>query len=266
MNSSAQPTTENLVIRRCHGVEEMRACVVLQKQVWGFSDLDLVPLRMFVVADKVGGQVIGAYDRDDLIGFAMSVPGIRNGHSYLHSHMLAVHPDCQNAGLGRRIKLFQREDALAHGIELMEWTFDPLEIKNAKLNIQKLGAIVRRYTVNQYGITSSPLQGGLPTDRLIAEWWLDSRRVQTLLNTGATPQFTPDATIRVPAEIYDWKKKPETRDRALSLQSRNREVFLKSFRDGLAVLGYEVDAEGNGKFLLGKWDEGLDYGTAAVGS
>jgi predicted GNAT superfamily acetyltransferase len=260
MNSMAKPVQQDIVIRRCHSVEEMRACVELQRQVWGFSDLDLVPLRMFVVADKVGGQVIGAYDQDDLVGFAMSVPGIRNGHSYFHSHMLAVHPDYQNAGLGRRIKLFQREDALAHGIELLEWTFDPLEIKNAKLNICKLGAIVRRYTVNQYGITSSPLQGGLPTDRLIAEWWLKSKRVEALLAKGSYPAISAETTIRVPAEIYDWKKKPETRDRALNLQSRNRDVFLKSFRDGLAVLGYEVDAEGNGKFLLGKWDEDLDYG------
>jgi len=254
--------TQQITIRRCQGIEELRACVQLQKTVWGFSDLDLVPLRMFVVAEKVGGQVIGAFDQDDMVGFAMSVPGIRGSHTYFHSHMLAVHPEYQNAGLGRRIKLFQREDAVAHGIELLEWTFDPLEIKNAKLNIQKLGAIVRRYTINQYGITSSPLQGGLPTDRLIAEWWLKSRRVETLLATGVHPPITnPEVTIRVPAEIYDWKKKPETRDRALHLQSRNREVFLKSFRDGLAVLGYEVDAEGNGKFLLGKWDEQLSYGS-----
>jgi predicted GNAT superfamily acetyltransferase len=252
--------TQNITIRRCHGIEELRACVQLQKDVWGFSDLDLVPLRMFVVAEKVGGQVIGAFDGTDLVGFAMSVPGIRNGHTYFHSHMLAVHPEYQNSGLGRRIKFFQREDALAHGIELLEWTFDPLEIKNAKLNIQKLGAIVRRYTINQYGITSSPLQGGLPTDRLIAEWWLKSKRVETLIATGSYPAPNAETTIRVPAEIYDWKKKPETRDRALNLQSRNRDAFLRSFSDGLAVLGYEVDAEGNGKFLVGKWDEDWNYG------
>lgn len=260
MIASTQPVTENITIRCCQGVDELRACVELQKEVWGFSDLDLVPLRMFVVAEKVGGQVIGAFHEGQMVGFAMSVPGIRNGHSYLHSHMLAVRPNFQNAGLGRRIKFFQREDALARGVELMEWTFDPLEIKNAKLNIQKLGAIVRRYTVNQYGITSSPLQGGLPTDRLIAEWWLKSKRVETLLATGAYPPITnPEATIRVAAEVYDWKKKPETRDRALNLQTRNRDLFLKAFRDGLAVLGYEVDAEGNGRFLLGRWNEDWNY-------
>jgi predicted GNAT superfamily acetyltransferase len=258
--SAVQASVRDVVIRRCERIEELRACVEVQKDVWGFSDLDLVPLRMFVVAEKVGGQVIGAFDRGDMVGFAMSVPGLRNGKSYLHSHMLAVRPEYQNAGLGRRIKFFQREDALGRGVELMEWTFDPLEIKNAKLNIQKLGAIVRRYTVNQYGITSSPLQGGLPTDRLIAEWWLKSKRVTQVLETGAAPfANNVEQTVRVPAEIYEWKKKPETRDRALTLQMRNRDVFLKALGNGLAVVGYEVDDEGNGKFLLGKWEEEGSY-------
>ncbi len=117
-------------IRRCRGLEELRACVALQKEVWNFTDSELVPLRMFVVADKVGGQVMGAFDGGDMVGFALSVPGTRSGHIYLHSHMLAVRKDHRNGGLGRRLKLLQREDALARGIELIEWTFDPLEIKN----------------------------------------------------------------------------------------------------------------------------------------
>ncbi len=173
-----------IVIRRCQGLDELRACVALQKDVWNFSDAELVPLRMFVVAEKVGGQVMGAFDGGEMVGFALSVPGTRSGHVYLHSHMLGVRKEHRNGGLGRRLKLLQREDALARGIELIEWTFDPLEIKNSYLNIEKLGAISRRYNINQYGITSSPLQGGLPSDRLIAEWWLKSRRVETLLADG----------------------------------------------------------------------------------
>ena len=180
-------TADSIVLRRCHGIDEFRACVALQKEVWNFTDAELVPLRMFVVADKVGGQVMGAFDGNVMVGFALSVPGTRTGHVYLHSHMLAVRKDHRNGGLGRRLKLMQREDALARGIELIEWTFDPLEIKNAYLNIEKLGAIARRYNINQYGITSSPLQGGLPSDRLIAEWWLKSKRVETLLATGKNP-------------------------------------------------------------------------------
>src|SRR6202163_3015419 len=185
-------TADSIALRRCHAIEEFRACVALQKEVWNFSDAELVPLRMFVVSDKVGGQVMGAFDGNEMVGFALSVPGTRTGHVYLHSHMLAVRKDYRNGGLGRRLKLMQREDALARGIELIEWTFDPLEIKNAYLNIEKLGTIARRYNINQYGITSSPLQGGLPSDRLIAEWWLKSRRVVDLLENGKHPPFSSE--------------------------------------------------------------------------
>jgi predicted GNAT superfamily acetyltransferase len=252
-------TEQSILIRKCGGLDELRACVALQKEVWGFADIELVPLRIFVVAQKIGGQVIGAFQAGDLVGFAFAIPAVRSGHTYLYSHMLAVRKRYRDAGLGRRLKLFQREDALDRGFELMEWTFDPLEIKNAYLNIEKLGAIARRYNVNQYGITSSPLQGGLPSDRLVAEWWLKSNRVEHLLRTGENPGFDAAKKISVPAQIYDWKSRPETRDRAHEIQNHNREQFLEAFSDGLAVLGYERDSEGNGKFLLGRWDENWFY-------
>ncbi len=165
----------------------MQACFALHREVWSYSDADLIPVRLFVVASKIGGQVMGAFDGKELAGFALALPATRNGHLYLHSQMLAVRQQYRNAGVGRRLKLFQREEALSRGIELMEWTFDPLEIKNAYLNIEKLGAIARRYNVNQYGVTSSPLQGGLPTDRLVAEWWMNSERVKTTLASGRRP-------------------------------------------------------------------------------
>jgi predicted GNAT superfamily acetyltransferase len=252
-------TADSVELRRCKGIEDFRACVALQKEVWNFSDAELVPLRMFVVADKVGGQVMGAFDGRQMVGFALSIPGTRSGHIYLHSHMLAVRKDHRNGGLGRRLKLMQREDALARGIELIEWTFDPLEIKNAYLNIEKLGAIARRYNINQYGITSSPLQGGLPSDRLIAEWWLKSNRVHTLLESGKNPPISTETSIAVPAQIYDWKAAAQTRGKAQQVQERNREDFLVAFARGLAVLGYERDMEGNGKFLLGRWGEKWSY-------
>jgi len=253
--------SEKVELRNCHGIEEFRACVNLQKEVWNFSDAELIPLRMFVVADKVGGQVMGAFDGKDMVGFALSIPGTRSGHIYLHSHMLAVRKEYRNGGLGRRLKLMQREDAMERGIELIEWTFDPLEIKNAYLNIEKLGAIVWRYNINQYGITSSPLQGGLPSDRLIAEWWLKSKRVGALLETGKNPPIKAEIAIAVPAQIYEWKAAAETRVNAKQVQEENRDRFLQAFVDGLAVLGYERDTEGNGKFLLGYWDEKWSYAT-----
>jgi predicted GNAT superfamily acetyltransferase len=252
-------TESAMVIRKCHNLEEMLDCVSLQKEVWNFADAELVPLRVFVVAEKIGGQVIGAFDEGKMVAFALSLPGSRGGHSYLHSQMLAVRSEYRNAGLGRQIKLFQREDALGRGFELIEWTFDPLEIKNAYLNIERLGAIARRYHVNQYGITSSPLQGGLPSDRLVAEWWLQSKRVENLLREARRPGFEMLKTISVPAQIYEWKASPATRERAQEVQDCNRKDFLQAFSDGLAVLGYERDPQGAGKFLLGRWEESWIY-------
>jgi predicted GNAT superfamily acetyltransferase len=252
-------TTNWIALRNCTELEEFRACLALQKEVWRFADNELVPLRIFSLAPKIGGQVIGAWDGETLVGFAFSIPGIRSRHPYLHSHMLAVKEGYRDAGLGRRIKLYQREDAIAHGYELLEWTFDPLEIKNAYLNLERLGAIARRYNLNQYGITSSPLQGFLPTDRLVAEWWLTSRRVETLLSTGKHPEFVEETRVEVPAEIYAWKEQPDTRQKAAAVQLRNREAFLSAFSRGLACLGYERDASGNGRFLLGRWDEDWSY-------
>lgn len=252
-------STADIVIRNCTDVREFEACVAMQQEVWGFSDSELVPLRIFSLAPKIGGQVIGAWDGETLVGFALSIPGTRNGRAYLHSHMLAVRQELRNSGLGRKIKLFQREDAIAHGYELIEWTFDPLEIKNSYFNLERLGAIARRYNINQYGITSSPLQGFLPTDRLVAEWWLTSKRVTSLLFSGAHPASAEEVRIEVPADIYAWKAAPETRSQARDVQLRNRGQFLAAFSRSLACLAYERDAEGNGAFLLGRWDETWSY-------
>jgi predicted GNAT superfamily acetyltransferase len=259
------PGVERIAIRKCNSLDEFRACVVLQKEVWNFDDVDMVPLRMFVVSYKIGGQIIGAFDagkNDELVGFAFSIPGERGGRPYLHSHMLAVRERWRNHGLGRRLKLAQRDDALLRGFELMEWTFDPLEIKNAHLNLVRLGALARRYSVDHYGSSSSPLQGGLPTDRLVAEWWIKSNRVSNLLDRGQEPKFTIEKKISVPAEIYAWKAAPTERSKAAEVQKHNREEFLSAFGQGLTALGYERDATGNGAFLLGRWNENLSFGKA----
>src|ERR1041385_3427802 len=240
-------------------MQELEACVALQKEVLNFDDVDLVPLRMFIVSQKIGGQTIGAFHGGELVGFAFSIPGSRAGHAYLHSHMLAVRDAFRNHGLGRKLKLAQREDAIQQGIELLEWTFDPLEIKNAHLNLSRLGAIARRYSVNHYGHSSSPLQGGLPTDRLGAGGWLRSKRVVNLLGKKQPPQFQVEKKIEVPAQIYAWKSSPDDRQKAANVQKRNREQFLPAFSQGLVALGYERDAQENGAFLLGRWAENWSY-------
>lgn len=250
------PGGGQVVLRACQGIEEMDACVQLQIDTWGYNDGDVIPRRMFTVAQKVGGQVMGAFSPEGkMVGFAMAIPGIKAPRQpgaaptpYLHSHMLAVSPTVRNGGIGRHLKLYQRREALSRGVKLMEWTFDPLETKNAFLNIHRLGVIVRAYTPNFYGVSSSRLQAGLPTDRLHAEWWMESDRVQAILSGSP---FSPPAiqeTIVVPHAISEWKASSVSRARAV--QSENRERFLSAFARGLAVAGFTVDSEGNGTFEL----------------
>ena len=247
-------TGEKIQIEKLTRLEQFEACAKLQNAVWGYEPADAVSQKMFLLAQHIGGQVLGAYDGAELAGYAMSMPGVRDGQVYLHSHHLAVLPPWRNRGVGRRLKLAQRDDALRRGIERMEWTFDPLEIRNAHLNIAKLGAISRRYYRNFYGPSSSPLQGGLPTDRLVAEWWLRSDRVERALRGEAvTTAITTE--VRVPASIYEWKASPLDCETARDLQRSNADVLESAFANGSAVLGYRRSAEGNGTFLLGKWDE-----------
>jgi predicted GNAT superfamily acetyltransferase len=172
---------DNITIRPCTELAEFAQCIALQKAIWGDSDRDLVPQHIFVVAAQTGGQVLGAYDGDKLIGFLLALVGLYEGRVCLHSHMTGVYPAYQNYGIGRRLKLAQREDALARGIEMVEWTFDPLKSRNAYFNIVRLGAIIRTYLPNVYGQTSSHLDRGLPTDRFLAEWWIAAPRVQQIL-------------------------------------------------------------------------------------
>ena len=272
-----------IVIRACSGHDELEACVQLQIETWGYDDSDIIPRKAFLVAQKIGGQVLGAFDTslpgagtegtpESMVGFAMSLPGVKTGKNstngnpqpYLHSHMLAVRDRYRDRGLGAKLKLEQRREALSRGIRRMEWTFDPLEIKNAHLNIHKLGAIVRSYYVNFYGVSSSRLQGGLPTDRLVAEWYLDSDRVRGVLDGKPAPSSAEQderageeilERILVPAAIYEWKASPGGREQALAVQMQNRDKFQKAFQTGLAVVSFRRDGEGNGVFELGRWTQ-----------
>ena len=252
-------------IRSCSGFEELEACVRLEVETWGYDESDTIPRRAFLVAQKIGGQVFGAFDSEiaglpqRLVGFALSLPGVKSWRGappepYLHSHMLGVREPYRNQGLGARLKREQRLEALSRGIRLMEWTFDPLEIKNAFLNIHKLGAVARCYVENFYGASSSRLQGGLPTDRLLAEWRLDLPRTKAALDgLPSAPQSKEEVLERVvvPASIYEWKNSERDRERARAVQQENRGRFQDAFARGLAVIGFIRDAEGNGIFELG---------------
>ena len=230
-------------IRPLTAHDEFHDAVRLQRVIWGFEDVDVAPARMFVVATRIGGQALGAFDGPRMVGFLLAIPGVApSGAAYLHSHMLGVLPEYRNKGIGRALKLAQRDDAVARGIGLIEWTFDPLQLKNAFFNIERLGAIVRRYVHNQYGTTTSPLHGGLPTDRCVAEWWLRSPRVATILAEGEREQPVVERWVRVPVNMENVR----------AIQTATADALEQGFRDGLAVIGFERTDEA-GTYLLGKW-------------
>jgi len=233
-------------------LEEFATVVRLQREIWGFDDVELLPQRLFVVADKIGGQILGAFDNGKMVAFCLGIPGLKaGGKYYIHSHMMGVLPPYRNSGLGRRLKLEQRLWALARDVELIEWTFDPLQLKNAFFNIERLGVIIRRYVHNQYGTTSSTLHGGLPTDRLVPEWWIRSPRVEALTSGHPFTRNPTQARISIPSNINDLIQNDPARGR--QIQKDVGDQFDQQFRAGLAVIGFEK-SEDSGTYLLGTWE------------
>lgn len=217
-----------MTIRPLIELSELAKCVELQREAWGAADIDVIPVRMLVTQNRIGGMVLGAFDNERLVGFLNAMPGIRDGIPYWYSQMLAVAKAYWNSGVGSQLKLAQRDVARQRGIRLIEWTFDPLESKNAYLNIAKLGVIIRRYYVNLYGVTTSQLQQGLDSDRVIAEWWIDEPRV----NIGADAR-----RVYIPADLQALKK--QSLKSAQDVQLRVREQFLKNLQDDYFVAGFE---------------------------
>jgi predicted GNAT superfamily acetyltransferase len=226
-------------IRHCNTLAEFNQCVQLERAIWG--EQLAVPSAIHVVAQHTGGQILGAFDGDTLAGFTLALAGNHAGKVFLHSHMTGVLPAYQNHGIGRRLKLFQREDALKRGINLIEWTFDPLETRNAHFNLARLGAVSRRLLPNCYGITESELDAGLLTDRLIAEWWLDSPRVKAAVDGQKESPAADYRAVCLPANMAEIK----TKDRAAAekIQTALRGEFQHLFRAGYVATGVQRRAD-----------------------
>ena len=252
MSGVANPDTcEEISVRKCVSLDEFQACVELQREIWQEADLEVEPSTMFVVAAHTGGQVLGAYAGKTLVGYTLAMPAFRTGGAYLHSHMTGVLAGYRDRGVGRMLKLFQRQEALGRDIRLIEWTFDPLEMRNAHFNLNRLGAVSRRYLPNLYGITTSPLHRGLATDRLVAEWYLDSSRVMAAMN-NELPSPPSALSIEVPSELEDWKSGDLTR--VQSLQAAVRERFTEGFAKGYAAVGVMKTAQGSA-YQLAPWSD-----------
>ena len=229
----------NISIREIDGVAEMHAVEELQKEVWGIPDLDVVPLTQLVAAKEAGGVLIGAFDDAALVGFVYGFPSYERGQLAHHSHMLAVKPEYRNFDLGRRLKLAQRDHVIAQGIELISWTFDPLQSLNAHFNFNKLGVIADRYLLDFYGQDAASFLHQTGTDRLWVSWFVSRER---------EPVSDRDqVTIEIPSNIDAvLQRSPET---AMKWRAETRRAFTEALKAGYIVTSFVRDQK-VGKYLL----------------
>jgi predicted GNAT superfamily acetyltransferase len=269
-----------LVIREIDGANEIRAGEALQKEVWGVPYLDVVPMTQLVAARAAGGALIGAFDQENLIGFAYGFVGYEDGRTTHHSHMLAVKPAYRNFSVGYKLKLAQREFVLAQGITEMTWTFDPLRSLNAHFNFARLGVISDRYLVDFYGSEAASFLHQNGTDRLWVTWPLASRRTaeriefrdiefdivsfNPLVKIGnKTEPISSEASfesgkvfIEIPSDVQSM----EETDFPLAVEWRNatRSAFIEAFANGYVAVGF-VREERAGKYLLVRGDAKRDF-------
>jgi predicted GNAT superfamily acetyltransferase len=240
-------------VRKCTALEEFHQCVELQRRIWGEKDLEVEPATMFVVAAHSGGQVLGAFDGERLVGYTLAVVGLRDRVPYLHSHMTGIDGDYRDRGAGRMLKLFQREEALSRGIRLIQWTFDPLEFRNAHFNLNRLGAICRHYLPNLYGFTTSPLHRGLPTDRLLVEWTLDSKKTIAAIG-GIAREESLEAPVRIEVPAAPEGGAGESAEETARIQETLRNEFTKWFAKGYAAVGFQ-SLPASRAYLLTPWSD-----------
>ncbi len=240
-------------IRECATVEEFDQCVRLQREAFGLPDLELSPRRHLIVARSAGGFALGAFDGGRLVGFVLNQLAARRSpetgaeETIGYSHMMAVAKDYQNRGVGARLKWAQRARVIADGRRFIRWTWDPVQSRNAHFNLNRLGVVVRSYAVNYYGTDYSTVTGkfgeplGLDSDRLVAEWALDSPRVEAFARGESPgPPGSPAASVVIPA---DWGGLVREDPAAARAELRRvREEFRAAFIDGLVCAGFERDA------------------------
>ncbi len=267
-------------IRDLHVIDDYRAVVELEREIWGYTDLaDVVTVPVFIITVKRGGILIGAFDdRGRMVGFAFSIVGVKQGRPTQWSHMMGVVAEHRRSGLGRALKLAQRDRALAAGFDLMEWTFDPLQALNAHLNFARLGVVCDEYVENLYGDSTSALHRGTPTDRLVVEWRLgaphvvrrlerdgvlsvgdrDAADAPTINRTAARGLWkvqeardlaidAPRVWVEIPASFTEMQR--DEPDLALAWRMQTREIFTSYFGRGYQAVDFEL-RQGGGRYLL----------------
>jgi predicted GNAT superfamily acetyltransferase len=233
---------KQIEFRECTTVEELSACVELQREVFALPELEISPVRHLIVTKNAGGFILGAFDNDELVGFVLSVPAFLRGEKAFYSHMTAVRESYQSTGVGRRLKWAQRERSLSIGVKFVKWTFEPWKARNAYFNLEKLGAIIPEIHPNFYGIDYATASTGcsrigLASDRLFAEWHLESDKVIALSQGDLYEEMRePELAIDV---TPDWSEivalDPAA---ALEEQERLRREFEIAFSNGVVCEGF----------------------------
>ncbi len=268
-------------IRKLRSPGEYLEAERIQRRVWRFPDREIIPLNELVALQKNGGHVFGAFEKGRMVSFCFGCPAYRGGKAYHYSRMLGTLPGRRDSGIGHRMKLRQREYVLEQGLDLVVWTFDPLQSRNAYFNLEKLGAVAREYLVNFYPGSGSRFNRGLEADRLTVEWWIASRRVKERV-AGKRPEHDPEAyapALETRANAGGWREpvrirrslrgphvrleipddidalKADDLRLARLWRRRTREVFRSLFGRGYAALGFVSRPEGKGRrsfYLLEK--------------
>jgi len=249
----------DVVIRECVSVEDFQQCIALERAVWKDDDIGVMPIRLYMISKACKAPTIGAFDdKNKLVGFVHTSLALIGKNVAYHSHLAAVVEGLRHKHIGRRMKLAQREHAVEAGVPLIIWTCDPLQSRNAHLNINKLGAIIRRYEVNYYGEGLSSVFGaGVPSDRVFAEWWVSSAEVEAAL-AGKRPVPSPDESVVIPYDI-DALSARSSADH-LKWRLRVREEFTACLGRGLIARAFERDQQsGQSRYCFGPDEEQFQF-------
>ena len=227
--SGGSAVTPDMDIRDLHTLDEYRAVVDLEREIWGYTDTgDIITVPVFIITVKRGGILIGAFEAERMIGFAFSLVGMKNGRPTQWSHMMGVVPEHRRGGLGRALKLAQRDRAIAAGFDLMEWTFDPLQALNAHLNFARLGVVCDEYVRNLYGESTSALHRGTPTDRFVVEWRLREPHVERRISRESSTLTVRDGEAAAAPSVNEtFQQGPWRRTGPGNLELDSRRVWIE---------------------------------------
>ncbi|MCI0486712.1 MAG: hypothetical protein L0229_08940 [Blastocatellia bacterium] len=250
----------DVTINECVSIDDFKQCVELERAIYKDNDIGVMPIRLYMISKSCNAPTFGAFDKTGrMVGFVHTMIALLDGQVVYHSYSAAVLEELRHRGIGYRLKLAQRVYALEAGVPLIVWSFDPLISRNAHTNINKLGAIVRRYSVNHYGENiSTVFETDLPTDRIFAEWWIESPHTLSAL-AGNRPQVdNPSATVAIPDDINAVRARSLEDHRHWRL--RAREDLQRELGGGSIIRGFARDPEkGEGRYLFGPDEEQFHF-------